>query len=76
MVKVSCVISVDKLRYEAELRKRVLIKGILKNNIMKGIVPAHEEDERWSSINKMPNHVIRLRLKVAHELTRSLDVRQ
>jgi hypothetical protein len=62
-MKVSCVLSVDK----TELHKRVLLKNILKNNIAKGIVPAHEEEERWNKINNTPNHVIRLRLKVTSD---------
>ena len=70
MVKITCELSVDKLRCETELRKRVLIKSILKNNIEKGIVPAHEEKERW---DKIPNHVIRLRLNVmSGDLARKL----
>ena len=73
MVKISCELSVDKLRYGTELRKRVLIKSILKKNIEKGDVPAHEEKERWDKINKIPNHVIRLRLKViSGDLARKL----
>ena len=61
------VFSVDKLWYETELRKRILIKGmikgILKKNISLGVVPEHEE-ERWEKITKSPNHVIRMQLKV------------
>lgn len=73
MGKISCELSVDKLRYETELRKRVLIKRILKKNIEKGIVPAHEEKERWDNIKKIPNHVIRLRLNVmSGDLARKL----
>ena len=74
MVKVVCKLSVDKLRCETELRKRVLLKGILKKNIALGIVPAHEEEERWENITKTPNHVIRLQLNVTSaNMARSLN---
>ena len=64
MVKVFCNLSVDKYRYETDLRKRVLLKGILKKNIAQGVVPVHEEEERWDKITKTLNHMIRLQLKV------------
>ena len=73
MVKVFCKLSVDRLRYETELRKRVLLKGILKKNIEQGVVPEDEEEERWDKITKTPNHVIRLQLKVTSaDMARSL----
>ena len=70
MVKLSCVLSINTVAYEAERRKRVLIKGILKQNIEQGLIPAHEERQRWEKINNIPNHVIRVHLKVMSDVSR------
>lgn len=67
MVKVSCKLFIEKLQNEAELRKRVLIRKLLKDNIKKGIVVADEEYERLNIIDKLPNHMIRLQLKVTDD---------